>query len=169
MDFHVIWFLFGNVISPLRSFRINLLLPTFEKEPELQQRLGQARWCKNEDFRFHPFVPFLFYHPHTTRPDWNHHILYNTKNNSTMTIKYRMTDFSNTKYTYELIYRYLRVPLPFVRIPQPDIIIVPDLWLVIVSGRASIVDGSWVVIPTSIDPDHLSTSLSIRSSNSSSS
>ena len=55
----------------------------------------------------------------------------------------------------------LCVPLPFVRIPHPLIIIVPDLIFVIVAGNSSRL-GLWVVIPTSIDPDHLSIIVSSR-------
>lgn len=55
----------------------------------------------------------------------------------------------------------LLVPFPFVKIPQPDIIVVPDLILVIVAGNSNLF-GLCVVTPTSILPDHLSTNLSIR-------
>lgn len=55
----------------------------------------------------------------------------------------------------------LRVPFPLVSIPQPDIIVVPDLMLVIVAGKSKAF-GLCVVIPTSMLPDHFSTSLSIR-------
>ncbi len=55
----------------------------------------------------------------------------------------------------------LRVPFPLVRIPQPLIMMVPDLMLVIVAGNSRL-DGLCVVIPTSIEPDHLSTNRSNR-------
>ena len=55
----------------------------------------------------------------------------------------------------------LCVPLPLVKIPHPLIIIVPDLIFVIVAGNSSRL-GLWVVIPTSIDPDHLSIIVSSR-------
>lgn len=53
-----------------------------------------------------------------------------------------------------------RVPLPLVKIPQPDIMIVPERRFVIVAGKSRAC-GKCVVTPTSILPDHLSTSLSI--------
>ena len=53
------------------------------------------------------------------------------------------------------------VPFPLVKIPQPDIIVVPERMFVIVAGNSKAV-GLCVVTPTSILPDHLSTSLSIR-------
>ena len=40
----------------------------------------------------------------------------------------------------------------------PDIIMVPEASLVIVAGNSNVL-GLWVVMPTSIDPDHLSTNL----------
>uniref|UniRef100_A0A336MSK1 CSON003452 protein n=1 Tax=Culicoides sonorensis TaxID=179676 RepID=A0A336MSK1_CULSO len=58
------------------------------------------------------------------------------------------------------------VPLPFVKIPHPDIMIVPERKLVIVAGNAKFA-GLCDVTPTSMDPLHLSTSRSIRISKSS--
>ena len=55
----------------------------------------------------------------------------------------------------------LRVPLPLVRMPEPDIMMVPVRRLVIVAGIFS-VSGQWVVMPASMEPDHLSTRRSIR-------
>lgn len=54
-----------------------------------------------------------------------------------------------------------RVPFPLVKIPQPDIIVVPLRMFVMVAGNSSAV-GLCVVMPTSMLPDHLSTRRSIR-------
>lgn len=57
-------------------------------------------------------------------------------------VKYRTLSSSRLYCPYSLL-----VPFPLVKIPQPDIIIVPDLILVMVAGN-SIIVGLWVVTPT---------------------
>ena len=54
-----------------------------------------------------------------------------------------------------------RVPLPLVRMPEPDIMMVPVRRFVMVAGILS-VSGQCVVMPASIEPDHLSTRRSMR-------
>ena len=58
---------------------------------------------------------------------------------------------------------YLRLTvnaMDMIWIPE-SILGLPDLILVMVAGKSSM-EGLWVVIPTSIDPDHLSTKTSKR-------
>jgi hypothetical protein len=135
-----------------------LLFPSFNP--------GYAEW------QFYGFPHFL--HSNAKKVSWNmqwpsvfkylfithDHINIDTmaRCNWNSTIKILMLTLSSSKLNSPYS---RRVPLPFVRMPQPDIMVVPLRMFVIVAGNSSAV-GLCVVMPTSMLPDHLSTRRSIR-------
>lgn len=64
--------------------------------------------------------------------------------------------YSFSNYAYEISSMF--IICKHIYKPLKDL---PDLMLVMVAGKSN-TEGLWVVIPTSMDPDHLSTNTSNR-------